>query len=317
MAALQWIGGGDSLASNINDWDIGRDPLAGDTLGIFADAVHPGPFTMNVRGNDLAGDSIRFGGPGLLSDNLPIDFMMNLSHHAIVSATSFFASGQHTFNLSQHSNLTLQANRAFAAVNVTGTDTATLGADGGGIDVHLLSGAHLHGTLNMAFGGFLTMTGAAGSEIDNDGPSIMAGPTAKIGADVGGHGSFDVRGQVEFAQSVGSRQTVHADNGGHVQIDHPDQFHATVSLDRTPPPPGSFGIANTDTIDLMGLATADSYSYRNDMLKIYAGDHVIERLHLDDNTLYGFVVEAPVGSKVSIVEVLDLTHRPVGLPVHV
>jgi hypothetical protein len=272
---------------------------------------------MNVSGNDLKGYNLRFGGPGLQLNNEPVDFTVNLFRHVSVSANSFFASGQHTFNLSQHSNLTLQANHAFATVNVTGTDTATLGADEGGIDVHLLSGAHLHGTLNMAFSGFLTMTGSAASQFDNDGASIMAGPTAKIGADVGGHGSFDVRGQVEFDQSVGSQQTVDADNGGHVQIDHPDQFHATFSLDRTPPPPGSFGIANPDTIDLMGLATADSYSYRNDMLKIYTGNHVVERLHLDNNTPYGFVVEAPVGGQVSIVEVLDPTHRPVGLPVHV
>jgi hypothetical protein len=69
-------------------------------------------------------------------------------------------------------------------------------------------------------------------------------------------------------------------------------------------------------IDLIGLATADSYTYRNDMLSIYSGKSAINRLHLTDQTLHGFVVEKGAG-RVNIVAILDPAHVPVGLPIHV
>ena len=64
----------------------------------------------------------------------------------------------------------------------------------------------------------------------------------------------------------------------------------------------------------MGLATADSYTYKNDMLSIYSGKSVIDRLHLTDQTLHGFVVEKGAGS-VNIVAILDPAHIPFGLPI--
>jgi hypothetical protein len=68
-------------------------------------------------------------------------------------------------------------------------------------------------------------------------------------------------------------------------------------------------------IDLMGLATADSYTYTNDMLSIFSGTSIIDRLRLTDHTQYGFAVEKTTGS-VNAVAISDPTNRPAGLPIH-
>ena len=63
---------------------------------------------------------------------------------------------------------------------------------------------------------------------------------------------------------------------------------------------------NNGQIDLMGLPTADSYTYQNDMLSIFSGSSVIDTLHLHDSTPYGFVAEPPTaGASVNIGD-----HRP-------
>ena len=57
--SLRWIGGGNDRASNPNDWLPSQVPASGDILSVVPDATYPGPFTMNVRGNDLAGKKWR------------------------------------------------------------------------------------------------------------------------------------------------------------------------------------------------------------------------------------------------------------------
>ena len=69
-------------------------------------------------------------------------------------------------------------------------------------------------------------------------------------------------------------------------------------------------------IDLMGLANADSYTFKNDMLKIYDGSKIIDMLRLHDSTTDGFTVQK-TASSVNIVAITDPTHLPVGLPIHV
>jgi len=68
----------------------------------------------------------------------------------------------------------------------------------------------------------------------------------------------------------------------------------------------------------MGLTTADSYSYKNDMLNIFSGNKIIDTLRLHDSTQYGFVVEPPeTRGTVSIVAIADPTNPLPSLPIHI
>ena len=71
-------------------------------------------------------------------------------------------------------------------------------------------------------------------------------------------------------------------------------------------------------IDLVGLANAHSYTFKNDMLNIFSGNKIIDTLRLHDSTQYGFVVEPPTtGGSCNIVAIADPNNVPAGLPIHV
>jgi hypothetical protein len=95
-----------------------------------------------------------------------------------------------------------------------------------------------------------------------------------------------------------------------VQIDKLKEFAASITLadSASGNPPAE--------IDLEGLAGADSYSFKDDMLKIFSGNKVIDTLRLTDQTQYGFAVEQTAAS-LNIVGI-DPTHPATGtvLPMH-
>src|ERR1700761_5989517 len=120
MTDLTWIGGGNNRASNPLLWSPASAPSAGDNLIVTASPDNPGPFTMNVKGDDLAGDTV----------SIDARFTANLSKHAVMSATG--GNEGLTFNLSQNS--TLDFSPGFTSgltVNVSGHDNATIGAERG------------------------------------------------------------------------------------------------------------------------------------------------------------------------------------------
>lgn len=53
-----------------------------------------------------------------------------------------------------------------------------------------------------------------------------------------------------------------------MQVNHPAAFN------------GSVGLETDGELDLMGLSGADSYQLQNDILSIYSGAAVIDRVHL-------------------------------------
>jgi hypothetical protein len=324
MATLSWLGGGNNKASNPRDWNTDTVPHPGDALLVT---------TFNVRGNDLAGDPIMIGtgtGNGVI-------LTANLTNHAIMTASMF--NSVSTFNLSQNSALDLTVYTGSGAgvdlttVNMKGTNTFVLTDHTSNATVNLAAGARWNGTFDMGtfFGvgfGNLTVNGDNRSTFNNNGHSVVNNTESVVlNTDVTGRGSFDVTNngpgnfafgnplaKMEFVRSVGANQSITA--SGQVQIDEPNLFRASITLKT--PPTSSFGVPSPlpAEIDLMGLATADSYTYKNDMLSIYSGKSAINRLHLSDQTLHGFVVEKGAGS-VNIVAILDPAHAPVGLPIHV
>jgi hypothetical protein len=150
-----------------------------------------------------------------------------------------------------------------------------------------------------------------------------------IDANVIGDGHFDVVSQIpsfaqqaklEFTSSVGPNQSVL--DTGLLVIDEPKQFYGSVTLgsadssSSSPLPSGSqTNINQPPEIDLIGLATADSYTFQNDMLSIFSGPKIIDTLRLHDGTANGFAVEK-TSSSVNIVAITDPTNTPVGLPIH-
>jgi len=324
MAGLTWIGGGDNRASNPDDWSPSQVPQPGDSLTVLATADNLGPFTMNVSGNDLAGDSLLVDG---FRSTAPFDFTANLSGRAIMSADALFSGSHSTFNLSHQSTLTLGVDqssptvnlsqnsaahialsRAGVVLNISGNDAATISSDRGGGVVNLDPAARWSGTFQLSFGG-LVVNGGIGSAFNNSGDSRSSAGVSTINADIIGHGSIGVgfAGTMEFVQSVGPNQSILTE--GLVQIDRPDLFAADATLNPSQQPD------RPSEIDLMGLANADGYSYKKDMLNILSGSKIIDTLRLHDNTLNGFVVEAPTAAgAVSIVEITDPTNPPVGLP---
>ncbi len=325
MATLTWRGGGNNNASNPNDWTPTGAPRPGDALQTD---YPPQSYTMNIRGNDLAGDTFSMNNATLTA---------NLSHQATMTAFMWLSNAG-TFNLSQNSTLDLSLMSGFhvgintATVNIAGTDNFTLHNNDSNVTVNLAAGARWNGTVELKefFGvtfGKTTVNGAAGSTFNNNGHSVVNNTESMVlNTDVTGRGSFDVTNngpgnfafgnalaKMEFVRSVEPNQSITA--SGQVQIDEPNRFKASITLKA--PPTSSFGIPSPlpAEIDLMGLATADSYTYKNDMLSIYSGKSVIDRLHLTDQTLHGFVVEKGAGS-VNIVAILDPAHPPFGLPIH-
>jgi hypothetical protein len=114
----------------------------------------------------------------------------------------------------------------------------------------------------------------------NNGSSDLHGSSITLDTSVKGHGSIRIGtaqgsgGRLEFGDSVSSGQNVavFGDPGRNlaslVQIDKPEAFKGSVAL-------GAFG-----KVDLVGLTGADSYLLKDDILSIYSGCTVIDKVRL-------------------------------------
>jgi len=314
MTTRTWIGGSNNKASNPRDWIDSNNqsgvPLQNDTLQVLSSSL-----TMSVRGNDLAGDPLVIA-PGAGN------FTANLSKQAQMSVSQSDDLGQppapSTFNLSQESTLSLSLGGFgpgvgpgnLAVVNISGSDTAYiserfLSGFWAPVAVNLEDGAKWTGGFDILESPGITVTGGANTAFNNTGSFIglFDGVRSDIGVDVVGKGSFSISvGTLEFLKSVGSGQSITAGGGStHVRVDQPNEFAATVNL------------GPRAAVDLVGLATADSISYTNDMLNIWSGNEIIDTVHLVDQTLGGFSVLRGGG----VVEVFGVANQPGALPFHV
>jgi hypothetical protein len=225
-----WIGGGDNQASNPNDWSPAGAPQPGDALDM------PTGSTMNIIGNALAGDSLHIG-----------DSVLGGQSPAV-----FDVSGRASFNLDVN----------FPPYGVSSTT------------VNLADHSEWIGGFSSAF----VPAFVSGGRFSNTSSTIDGGH-ATITSAVIGHGSFTVStaqsasGVLEFAGSVSRHQAVHITGGDPSRgstatavIDHPDEFHGSVTL--------------AGELDLQGL-TADSYSLKQDLLTLYAGNQIVDRINFD------------------------------------
>jgi len=163
----------------------------------------------------------------------------------------------------------------------------------GSITINLADHAKWIGGFSSNLGGGVFITGEG--QFDNH--SSLVAARSVVDVDVVGRGTFrvsaaqSVGGDLEFTKAVGHGQSVSVggDSGRGViaklSVDDPGSFHASTTL--------GFG-----EIFLRGLS-ADSYSIRHDMLLLYSGAKVVERLNLTVSTeARGFSVSQICGSVV-------------------
>ena len=256
MTNRTWIGGGNNRASRASHWSPDGVPQPGDTLEMQAG-------TMNIRGDDLAGDTLVINKP--TTETAPTT--LNLSRHAVVSLVEppfLFES---------------------VTINVKGSDTLNVQTQfGGQFNINLADHARLDGNLHMAFSS-ATIHGGDGSRYLNNGSGLLGGSTVIFDTSVEGNGSFRVvnaqsrPGQLEFSGPVSYGQYVEVEGESSrgvrafVSIDQPDSFKGLVGL-------GVFG-----EVDLIGLTNADSFQLKNDILSIFSGCQVIDQLRLTTLTV--------------------------------
>jgi hypothetical protein len=251
MAALTWIGGGNNKASNPQDWSPTGAPVPGDTLQV---AGSGNIYTINVRGDALAGNLVR------ISD---ASVTMNLSHDAAVNA-----SFGNAVEAPLPNTATFNLGRGVSDLNLS----ASLEPES--LSVNLARDAIWVGTFNLVMAGarLVTTAGEHALFINDGASSTIKDIGAVLAMPVAGTGSIAVaQSDLEFQSSVGANQSVSVYSDAPysvITIDHPKEYHASTSI-------GTGG-----ELDLVGLAHADSYSYQNDMLRIYAGDTVIDRMKL-------------------------------------
>jgi hypothetical protein len=232
--------------------------------------------------------------------------------------------GSDTINLASGATLNLatsgftQTFGGSATVNIAGNANLKLTAAGHTTVNFLSNHGRWTGTFDVIgyHGGALTINSGQNAVFVNNGASSasfsanVVVPTTVLGA-----GTFSVSSgaRLEFVSGVAG-QTITVDStaagygGGKLVLDHARQFAGKVILGRADVVP----MRAAPEIDLLALgAAADSYSFKNDMLRIYSGEKVIDTLRLHDSTQFGFEVQKVAGG-VNILAYADATHTDVG-----
>jgi hypothetical protein len=191
--ARTWIGGGNNNANRIADWSPHGVPQPGDTL-----TMAPGA-TMNLTGNQLAGDTLHVNSNG-----------------AAQPTTTINVSGVTNLNLTTGATLGPENDKVI--VNLAANSKWV-----GGFSDNLFSNVKVDGPGNFAN----TLTHAGGTTII-DANVVGQGQFTATRS----HGS----GLLEFAHGVGAGQSVTIDWGGYglagatVKVDDPANFHASTNL---------------------------------------------------------------------------------------
>ncbi len=270
-----WVGTAGNDAGNPANWSPAGAPQPGDTL------LLPAGSTIDIRGNDLRGAPLVLATPYSPTGSLAASATLNLSQQADVTLENGAA--------------TIGA--ASATVNVAGCDTLDListiqtsppyGAPLS-VTVNLASDASLNGSFDLGYGSSLTVTGDPHARFINSGTDTLSGATASIETGVYGSGSFKLGGEgvnptsvagghLTFTSFVSQGQVIDVTGvmaalivrTSEVDIANSHDFHGTLDLH-------DFSLAS-----LAGLAGADAWSFKNDMLTIFDGcGQIADRVHV-------------------------------------
>jgi hypothetical protein len=272
MTDRTWIGGTNNKASNPKDWSPTGVPQQGDRLFITGSfgAVPPNG-TLNITGNDLAGDILTAG-------SVPTHSIVtiNLSHDASLDLETLVGDGIVVIPQSTTINVKGAATLTGDALFWPATQTINIGANS------TLTVSHLNATtIGPGEGTTVVINGAAHGKLNVQGAGAIVNysdSTMTVNAPVIGAGTFDDDGSLTFSNSVTSGITVEltAINSSTLMLDHPLTFNGTVD------DPNAAGQQGFATIDLAAIH-ATTYDYGNGVLTLLKGNHVVDRLDLKTN----------------------------------
>ena len=255
MATLTWIGGGTNNVRNAADWSSGTVPTTGDTLVINSGIA-------NARGSILAGDTVVLGVDRGEVAPVPPGPILNLSGHTSMAEVATYSGEDATLNVTGVATIATlasvagRAEGAYLTVNVGAHSTLAANVEAfqnGELTVNALapSAKLVDNGANTIQNDFATIT-----------PNLIGTATWTIGGDYGG---------AEFGGAVASGQSFTLLGAvPRLTIDQPAKFHGSVDI--------SVGIG--DTVNLAGISDATSYSFKDDLLKLYNGGKVIDTLKL-------------------------------------
>lgn len=287
MTTLTWIGGNNNEITNPKDWSPPGLPTMAEN---FEDNLIMTSGTMNINDYRLPPDTY-------LGIQNPGSVTLNLSHGA-------------AFDVEVYDDASAGPTPP-AMINIHGSDTLEVGVNyNSSTIVDLANNSKWIGNFAVAYGGAslivngpssATFINTAEPNTTNVGASFGDG-VMTINVSVSGIGTFtdDPYGVLTFSRAVGAGQTVDmaASDGASypppiLNLNDPRDFSGTINL------------ANGE-INLNGLAKADSYSFKNDMLAIYSGKKVIDTLSLQ-GTAGLFAVEK-TATGVSVYTTNDTSH---------
>jgi hypothetical protein len=272
MTTFTWVGGGDNdSVYNPDNWSPADEPQPGDSL-IFING------TASMKGGDLGGNFLQMGFYSSFTPPQPVSAtpVLNVSRGAMLNvavSSTFGTSNSSTINVKGHDTL-----------NILGDTSPNFGPTR--LQINLGPHALLEGSLST-FNERVTIDGAG--KFENNDSSLAIG-TIKIMPDMigTGHTSIDLFANVELGGAVCRHQAFSFDAiGATLTIDHPDQFHGSISG----PTDSTF---RDNTINLLGVH-ADNYSITDDMLRLYDGNTLVDRLHFNDTASSTFVWQGPSG----------------------
>jgi hypothetical protein len=198
MTDLTWIGGGNNLVDNPNDWSPTGVPQAGDTLNMASG-------------------------------------VMNVDGYTLPSGDALVVNGQSQINISNGSSFIVANYVSGTTVNISGTDHVVIGSEGrdNNTIVNLAKNAHWIGHIDIATTvDSMFINGPSSATFEDDYPFGSLAQNTTFGVNVTGTGRFSIgssSGSTTFERAVGSGLVVD-DVGGKVVIDAPKQFGALANF---------------------------------------------------------------------------------------
>jgi len=275
MTDRTWIGGtsNNSVYAAAN-WSAKGVPAPGDQLFLLKG-------TANMSGGNLSGDAITMGATNKFPPTTPAPTSLSPVLNVFGGATVKVAVGGDFYSRTDNRS-TINASGT-NNVDITST-TSTHAAGRSDFTVNIAPGT-MTGSVNLLNGhGTIAGTGS----FKNVNSSLSMGSMA-IKSNMIGTGSTSLTFMhLELNDAVSAGQTFTLNPVSSLTIDRPGQFHGVIAA----PPPGSGGPLSE--IDLIGIK-ADSYSMTNDVLSLYVGQTVVDRLALHATPGQTFVGQGSSG----------------------
>ncbi len=277
MTTKLWNDGAIGALVTAGDWTPAGTPTSGDLL-VMQNGEGPRASVATVTGHQLASVTLYMAGNDPVGGSTCQPVLIARDGADINVVVTDFANGIDLTDLGHPPISHPGRAPAFGTVDVQGHDQVNVSAVGEAdvfssvATVNLADGARMTGSLAASGNGSITVNAGNGAVFANQHSVLGENGVVTINANVVGSGdvSLGFLSLLTLNGSVGHGQTLN-DDGGTLLINAPDRFHGLVDFTAT----GASG----DEVALQGLH-ASSWSYQNDMLALWSGNHQVFDLRL-------------------------------------